>query len=207
MPSSCLYKIAHLATKGLAEAAQSAGEHNDLLMLPGPALERGERKRTAAEVSKSRVWPSLSSDVRRVRRSASGRRGAVADDARAREVGPRHSSCEARERSGDPCCGAIRGGASHSGAGGAKGGDQGKCGPAKHVPGAEPGKRVTRAGSHTESRKGKEEGEAHRALPSYQYRPARRGVLRAQGECRAGCRSADVEGLRGRPRTQARGPA
>ena len=37
MPSSCLYKIAHLATKRLAEAAQSAGEHNDLLMLPGPA--------------------------------------------------------------------------------------------------------------------------------------------------------------------------
>src|SRR6476660_3581989 len=39
-----------------------------------------------------------------------------------------------------------------------------------------------------------------------QYRPARRGILRTQGECRAGCRSADVEGLRGRPRTQARGP-
>src|SRR6478735_2745979 len=73
-------------------------------------------------------------------------------------------------------------------------------------PGAEPGKRVTSAGSHTESRKGKEEGEAHRAFPSHQYRPARRGILRTQGECRAGCRSADVEGLRGRPRTQARGP-
>src|SRR5205823_10529753 len=36
-----------------------------------------------------------------------------------------------------------------SGAGGAKGGDQGKCGPAKHVPGAEPDKRVTGAGTHT----------------------------------------------------------
>src|SRR4029077_12920406 len=83
--------------------------------------------------------------------------------------------------------GAIRGGASHSGAGGAKGGDQGKCGPAKHVPRAEPGKRVTSAGSHTESRKGKEEGEVHRALPSHQYRSARRGILRTQGECRAGC--------------------
>jgi hypothetical protein len=34
-------------------------------------------------------------------------------------------------------------------------------------PGAEPGKRVTNAGSHTESRKGKEEGEAHRT-PSHQ---------------------------------------
>src|SRR5437764_7747918 len=36
-----------------------------------------------------------------------------------------------------------------SGAGRAKGGDQGKCGPAKHVPGAEPDKRVTGAGTHT----------------------------------------------------------
>src|SRR3989442_14483272 len=94
--------------------------------------------------------------------SASGRRGVVADDARSREVGLRHSSCEAGEQSGAPCCGAIRGGASRSGAGGAKGGDQGKCGPAKHVPDAEPGKRVTSAGPHTESRKGKEEGEVHR---------------------------------------------
>ena len=33
-------------------------------------------------------------------RPASGRRGAVADDARTREVGPRHSSCEADEQSG-----------------------------------------------------------------------------------------------------------
>ena len=37
--------------------------------------------------------------------------------------------------------------------GGAKGEDQGECGPAKHVPGAEPGKRDTGAGAHTESRK------------------------------------------------------
>jgi predicted TIM-barrel fold metal-dependent hydrolase len=35
------------------------------------------------------------------------------------------------------------------GASGAKGGDQGECGPAKHVPDAEPGKRVTGAGTHT----------------------------------------------------------
>jgi hypothetical protein len=59
------------------------------------------------------------------RRSASGRRGAVADDARAREVGLRHSSCEAGEQSG-----AIRCGAS-----GAKGGDQGECAPSKHEEG------------------------------------------------------------------------
>src|SRR5215831_9565113 len=101
--------------------------------------------------------------------SASGRRGAVADDARPREVGLRHSSCEAGEQSG-----AIRCGAS-----GAKGGDQGKCEPAKHVPDAEPGKRVTSAGAHTEDRKGKEEGEVHRALPPSQHRSAGGGVLRA----------------------------
>jgi hypothetical protein len=69
--------------------------------------------------------------------------------ARAREVGLRHSSCEAGEQSGAPGCGAIRGGASRSGAGGAKGGDQGECEQAKHVPDAEPHKRVTGAGAHT----------------------------------------------------------
>src|SRR4029434_3017481 len=40
--------------------------------------------------------------VSSVRRSASGRRGVEADDARTREVGPRHSSCEAGEQSGAP---------------------------------------------------------------------------------------------------------
>src|SRR5215472_9448819 len=65
----------------------------------------------------------------------------VADNARTREVGPRHSSWEAGEQSG-----AIR-----RGVGGAKGGDQGECVPAKHVPDTEPGKRVTGAGTHTAS--------------------------------------------------------
>ena len=120
-----------------------------------------------------------------VRRSASGRRGAVADDARPREVGLRHSSCEAGEQSG-----AIRCGAS-----GAKGGDQGKCEPAKHVPDAEPGKRVTSAGAHTEDRKGKEEGEVHRALPPSQHRSAGGGVLRAQGRRSTRRGSADMDGL------------
>src|SRR5262249_36393304 len=60
---------------------------------------------------------------------------------RTREVGPRHSSWEAGEQSG-----AIR-----RGVGGAKGGDQGECEPAKHVPDAEPDKRVTGAGAHTAS--------------------------------------------------------
>ena len=54
-----------------------------------------------------------------------------------------------------PPCGAICGGAKRSGAGGAKGGDQGECGPAKQVPDAEPGKPVTGAGTHTASRSGR----------------------------------------------------
>src|SRR6266481_3629886 len=78
------------------------------------------------------------------RRSASGRRGAVADDARSREVRLCHSSWEADEQSGPD----------RSGVGGAKGGGQGECEPAKHAPDSEPGKRVTRAGAHTANRKG-----------------------------------------------------
>jgi len=53
-----------------------------------------------------------------------------------------------------------------------EGGGRGECKPAKHVPGAGPGKRVTGAGTHTESHKAKEEGEAHCALPPSYYRPA-----------------------------------
>src|SRR5213078_4386707 len=105
-------------------------------------------KRIVSEPGRSRVWPPSSRGGCRVQRSASGRRGAEADDARTREVGPRHSSCEAGEQSEEIHCGGVcREG--RSGAGGAKGGDQGKCGPAKHVPGAEPDKRVTGAGTHT----------------------------------------------------------
>ena len=44
--------------------------------------------------------------------------------------------------------------ANRCGAGGAKDGDQGECGSAKHAPGAEPGKRVTGAGAHTASQQG-----------------------------------------------------
>ena len=71
--------------------------------------------------------------------SASGRRGAVADDARSREVRLCHSSWEADEQSG----------LDRRGAGGAKGRGQGECEPAKHAPDSEPGKRVPRAGAHT----------------------------------------------------------
>ena len=81
--------------------------------------------------------------------SASGRRGAEADDARTREVGPRHSSEEAGEQSSALRYGAIRERARCSGVGGAKGGDQGECRPAKHAPDTEPGERVTGAGTHT----------------------------------------------------------
>jgi hypothetical protein len=66
------------------------------------------------------------------RRSVSGRRGAVADDERTREVTLRHSSCEADEQNG-----AIR-----HGAGGAKGGDQGERETGRHAPDSEPGRRV-----------------------------------------------------------------
>ena len=52
-----------------------------------------------------------------------------------------------------PCCGAIRGGTSRSEAGGGQGGDQGKCGPAKHALNSAPGSCGTtpeRAGRHRE---------------------------------------------------------
>ena len=41
-------------------------------------------------------------------------------------------------------------GPDRSGAGGAKGGGQGECEPAKHGPGTEPGNRVTGAGARVE---------------------------------------------------------
>src|SRR6266699_4684837 len=137
----------------------------------GPRAHHAQTDRVGTWES-SRLTDSLSGW-----RSASGRRGAVADDARTREVGLRHSSCESGEQSGGTGRGAIRGTDHRCGAGGAKGGDQGECGPAKHVPGAEPGKRVTSAGTHTESRNGEEEGEVHLALPPHQHRTARSGVL------------------------------
>src|SRR6266699_3866330 len=118
----------------------------------GPRAHHAQTDRVGTWES-SRLTDSLSGW-----RSASGRRGAVADDARTREVGLRHSSCEAGEQSGAAC----------RGAGGAKGGDQGKCEPADHVPGAAPDKRATDAGAHTESREGKEEGEVHDALTPHQ---------------------------------------
>src|SRR4051795_7022180 len=73
--------------------------------------------------------------------SASGRRGAVADDARAGEVRPRHRSGEAGEQRR----------ATVRGVGGAKGGGRGERGSGPHAPGSGPGKRVTGAGPRTAS--------------------------------------------------------
>src|SRR5262245_36542242 len=51
------------------------------------------------------------------------------------------------------------------------------------------------AGAHTEDRKGKEEGEVHRALPPSQHRSDGGGVLRAQGSSSTRRGSADMDGL------------
>ena len=71
-------------------------------------------------------------------------------------------------------------GAFRGGAGGAKGGDQGERGPAKHAPGSGPGKRVTGAGPRTASRKAREEGEVHVASAPCRPRDAESGVLRVE---------------------------
>ncbi len=81
---------------------------------------------------------------------------------------PRHTSNEADEQS------RVTGG----GVGGAKDGGQGEREPAQHAPGAGPGKRVTGVGARTPSRKAKEEGTVHRALPPSQPAYAQDGVLR-----------------------------
>jgi hypothetical protein len=74
----------------------------------------------------------------RVRRSASGRRGAVAADERAWEVGRGHSSCEAGEQGRAICCGV----------GGAKGRGQGECVLSKHAPDPAPGSACHRRSLH-----------------------------------------------------------
>ena len=96
-----------------------------------------------AGTGRSPAWPAASAAW-----SASGRRGAEADDARAGEVRPLHSSHEADEQSRD----------AGGGAGGAKGGGQGKHASAAHAPGSGPGKRVTGAGACTESGTKPEDG-------------------------------------------------
>ena len=121
--------------------------------------------------------------------SASGRRGAVADDARSREVRLCHSSSEADEQSGP----------NRSGAGGAKGGGQGERAPAKHAPDTGTGARGTSAGARTASRKATEEGEVHCTPPPHQHRLPADGVLRSQTRCRLRGGWTDVADLRSRP--------
>src|SRR5215471_2282186 len=104
---------------------------------PGPAWSE---TLACAQAPCAGTGRSLAHPGRSRRRIASGRRGAVAGDERTGEITLRHSRWEADERSW----------ATGRGAGGAKGGGQGKCGPAKHGPGAVLAKRVTGAGAHTE---------------------------------------------------------
>src|SRR5207237_7054226 len=102
---------------------------------------------------------------------------------------PRRSSREADEQSRKYLGG---------GAGGAKGGGRGKRGPAKHAPDADPGSRVTGAGTRTSSRKGKEEGTVHCVAPPHRSRSATAVVLRAQAQRGSRRGRHDVAGLRGK---------
>ena len=108
-------------------------------VMRGIVVPPGSRATSRAQGARRNLGYLVSDRHLLTRRSASGRRGVVADDARTREVALRRSSCEADEQ----------GGAIRCGAGGAKGGDRGECGPAKHAPGAVPGTRGTGAGLHT----------------------------------------------------------
>src|SRR5215211_8910800 len=98
-------------------------------------------------------------------------------------------TCEAGEQSGT----------SRGGAGGGKQWDQEECETAKHGPDAEPGSRVTGAGSHTWSCHQGQEGEAHSApAPHHGRRPAA-GLLQSEEARGSRCRRRDMGGLRGRP--------
>ena len=102
----------------------------------------GSKSRSRAEGSRRKLGDPTSDRWHNAPRSASGRRRAVADDARMWEVGRGHSSLETGEQSG----------AFHDGAGGAKGRGQGEGAPAKHTPGSVPGSCDTGAGAHTPHR-------------------------------------------------------
>src|SRR4051794_4372037 len=123
--------------------------------------------------------------------SASGRRGAVADDARAGEVRPRHRSGEAGEQRR----------ATVRGVGGAKGGGRGERGSGPHAPGSGPGKRVTGAGPRTARCTAEKEGTVHRAPPPCHPQPAPDGLLRPQAAGRPRRGRADMAGLRSGPRS------
>src|SRR5271167_2674008 len=123
----------------------------------------------------------------RVAWSVAGRGGTIAVEERPREVRSQNSSDEADEQSR----------ATGGGVGGAKAGNQGERGTAKHAPVAEPGSRDPGAGPRTESREAKEEGTAHRAPPPRQRRYTPHGVLRTTSQGRRWGGWSDVAGLRG----------
>jgi len=133
---------------------------------------------------------------------ASGRRRAIAGDARTREVRLRHTSDEACEQ------GRTTGG----GAGGAKGGDQGEHEPTAHATDSEPSKRVTGAGACTARCKAAEEGEVHRVAAPCDRRFTAGCVPGAQAPCRTRGGRRDMAGLRGgsgekSPRSECSGPS
>src|SRR5262245_41827884 len=118
------------------------------------------------------------------RRSASGRRGAVADDARSREVRLCHSSCEADEQSGPD----------RRGGGGAKGGGRGECEPVKDGPGTETGPTVSQALERIRRA-------ATSASPSLTQGGSRVREFRSHGSERvAPCKCVELCRLRWRPR-------
>ena len=112
-------------------------------VMRGTVVPPGSKTTSRAKGSRRKLgYPTTGRRLRvrsRVRRSASGRRGAVADDARAWEVGRGHSSCEAGEQGRAICCGV----------GGAKGRGQGECAPSKHAPDTVPGSACHRRWPHT----------------------------------------------------------
>ena len=113
-----------------------------MLLCKAPPPCRGRRPHHAGKDRVGTWEVSRLAERYRSLRSAAGRRGAEAADERTREVTSRCSSYEPGEQGGE-----VRGGA-----GGAKGGNQGECGPAKHTPDAGPGACDPGAGPHTASR-------------------------------------------------------
>src|SRR3954470_11338773 len=144
------------------ESDISNGENGDISIgdLHGMHARSGHGNR---EISRPTTGP-------RAVWSASGRRGAVADDARTGEVRPRHRSGEAGEQRR----------ATVRGVGGAKGGGRGERGSGPHAPGSGPGKRVKGAGPRTARCTAEKEGTVHRAPPPCHPQPAPDGLLRPQ---------------------------
>jgi hypothetical protein len=125
-------------------------------------------------------------------RSASGRRGVEADDARAGEVRPFYSSDEAGEQDR----------ATGGGVRGAKGRGRGKHGRATHAPDSEPGERVPGARPCTESNAAKEEGTVHRFAPLCDGRSTGGRFFQPQAGSGSGSRWNDMAELQARPGSQ-----